>query len=77
MLGGGKRALGFQIPDADPNGDRKSLMAEIARSSADRLENRLEFEMLLADLSSRFINLCWRPASLPILRSGSYRRRLP
>ena len=32
-------------------------MAERALSSVDRLENRLEFEMLLADLSSRFINL--------------------
>jgi signal transduction histidine kinase len=32
-------------------------MAEQARPSADRLESRLEFETLLADLSSRFINL--------------------
>jgi PAS domain S-box-containing protein len=32
-------------------------IAEDAHSSADRLENRLEFETLIADLSSRFINL--------------------
>jgi signal transduction histidine kinase len=32
-------------------------MAEQTPPFADRLENRLEFEMLLADLSSRFINL--------------------
>ncbi len=32
-------------------------MADQARPLADRLENRLEFETLLADLSSRFINL--------------------
>jgi PAS domain S-box-containing protein len=32
-------------------------MAEQTPSPADRLENRLEFEMLLAELSSRFINL--------------------
>jgi hypothetical protein len=32
-------------------------MAEQARPFADRPENRLEFEPLLADLSSRFINL--------------------
>jgi len=32
-------------------------MAEHERSSADPLENRLEFETLISDLSSRFINL--------------------
>ena len=32
-------------------------MAEHDRSSADPLENRLEFETLISDLSSRFINL--------------------
>jgi PAS domain S-box-containing protein len=32
-------------------------MAEEERSSADPLENRLEFETLISDLSSRFINL--------------------
>jgi PAS domain S-box-containing protein len=32
-------------------------MAEHERSSADRLENRLEFETLISDLSSRFITL--------------------
>jgi len=33
------------------------LGLEPERSSAEHLENRLEFETLIADLSSRFINL--------------------
>ena len=42
--------------------DSAVAIAEDARAFPDRLENRLEFEMLLADLSSRFINL--PPAAL-------------
>jgi len=32
-------------------------MAESMRPSVNRLESRLEFEMLLSDLSAKFINL--------------------
>ncbi len=39
------------------DGEAASFAAEDAHPSADRLENRLEFETLVSDLSSSFINL--------------------
>ncbi len=47
-------------------------MTEQTSVSADRLENRLEFEMLLADLSSRFINLA--PAAVDAEIQDALRR---
>jgi len=48
---------GFQTSGGDPGGDGTNPMTEQALSSAYRLEDLLEFETLISDLSSRFINL--------------------
>jgi len=49
-MGGGEQAL----PDVDPSlSFAVSLMAEQSHSSIDRIE----FETLISDLSSRFVNL--------------------
>jgi PAS domain S-box-containing protein len=53
----GMRASEFRTSGESPGSAGASVAAEYAHPSAGHLENRLEFETLISELSTRFINL--------------------